>query len=137
MLVQQNNSPSWIIRILWFIFVGWWLSAIFMVVGLIGLASIVLAPVGFWFINRVAWAQTLRRRSTQYSYLEQNGQMILTQHAPQQYPWILRLLYLPIGFVLGLIWLAIAWSISIPIISLPISIWMVDRAPSIITLERF
>ncbi len=137
MAVQQNNSPSWVIRIIWFIFVGWWLSAIFMVIGLIGIASIILSPIGFWFINRVPWAQTLRQRSTHYSYLEENGQMVLTQHAPQQYPWIIRLLYLPIGLVLGLIWLGVAWSISIPIISLPISIWMVDRAPSIITLERF
>lgn len=137
MALQQNNSPSWVIRIIWFIFVGWWLSAIFMVIGLVGIASIILSPIGFWFINRVPWAQTLRQRSTQFSYLEQNGQMVLTQHAPQQYPWLIRLLYLPIGFVLGLFWLSIAWSISIPIISLPISIWMVDRAPSIITLERF
>lgn len=137
MALQQNNSPSWVIRIIWFIFVGWWLSAIFMVIGLVGIASIILSPIGFWFINRVPWAQTLRQRSTRFSYLEQNGQMVLTQHAPQQYPWPIRLLYLPIGFVLGLFWLSIAWSISIPIISLPISIWMVDRAPSIITLERF
>ncbi|MCO5217130.1 MAG: hypothetical protein M9953_13990 [Thermomicrobiales bacterium] len=135
--MQQNNSPSWVTRIIWFIFVGWWLSAIFMVIGLVGIASIILSPIGFWFINRVPWAQTLRQRSTHYSYLEENGQMVLTQHAPQQYPWIIRLLYLPIGLVLGLFWLGVAWSISIPIISLPISIWMVDRAPSIITLERF
>lgn len=134
---SESNSPSWVLRIIWFILVGWWLSAIFMVIGLVSLATIILAPVGFWFINRVPWAQTLRKRSTRFAYMEREGSLVLTEHRAQQFPWIIRLLYLPVGFVLGLVWLSIAWSISLPIIGLPISVWMVDRAPTIITLERF
>ena len=134
---SQSNSRSWVLRIIWFVLVGWWLSGIFMVIGLVGLASIVFAPIGFWFINRVPWAQTLRQRSTQFSYVEYNGSFVVQEHKAQQYPWIIRLIYLPFGFVLGVIWLSIAWSISLPIIGLPISVWMVDRAPTIITLERF
>ena len=134
---SEHNSPPWVFRILWFVLVGWWLSGIFMTIGLVGLASIVFAPVGFWFINRVAWAQTLRRRRSQYAYLENDGSFTLVEQRRRQYPWILRLLYLPFGFVFGLIWLSIAWSISLPIIGLPISVWMVDRVPTIITLERF
>ncbi len=132
----QSHNHSLVTRAFWFLFVGWWLSALFMFMGLVGIASIFLAPVGFWFINRVPKVQTLRSRSTHWEYTEQEGTTYISERRARQHPWYLRLLYLPIGFTLGLVWLSIAWLVSLPIITLPLSVWMVDRAPAIITLEK-
>ena len=132
----QSRNHSFITRFFWFVFIGWWLSAVFMFLGLVGIASIFLAPLGFWFINRVPKVQTLRIRSTHWEYSEQNGATHIRESRAQQHPWYLRLLYLPVGFFLGLVWLSVAWLVSLPIITLPLSIWMLDRSPAIITLEK-
>ena len=135
-ITTENKGHSFITRFFWFVFIGWWLSAVFMFLGLVGIASIILAPMGFWFINRVPKVQTLRSRSTHWEYSEQNGATHIRESRAQQHPWYLRLLYLPVGFFLGLVWLSIAWLVSLPIITLPLSIWMLDRSPAIITLEK-
>jgi hypothetical protein len=46
-------------------------------------------------------------------------------------------MYLPLGLVLGLVWLTVAWVLSLLIITLPLSVWMINRAPTVITLEQF
>lgn len=135
-ITTQSRNHSLITRIIWFVFVGSWLSAIFMLLGLIGIASIFLAPMGFWFINRVPKVQTLRSRSTHWESVERDGATYISERRATQHPWYLRLLYLPVGFILGLVWLSIAWLVSLPVITLPLSIWMIDRAPAIITLEK-
>lgn len=135
-IATQSKGHSFVTRFFWFLFVGWWLSAIFMTLGLICLASIIFAPVGFWFINRVPKVQTLRHRSTTWQTEERDGVTHLTERRANQHPWYLRLLYLPVGLFLGAIWLSVAWVVAWGIITLPLSIWMVDRAPAIITLEK-
>lgn len=135
-IANQRQGHSLFTRFIWFVFVGWWLSGIFMTLGLLGISSIVFAPLGFWFINRVPKAQTLRNRSTTWEAEERDGVVHLHERRSQQHPWYLRLLYLPIGFILGLFWLIAAWLVSLPVITLPLSIWMVDRAPAVITLEK-
>jgi hypothetical protein len=41
-----------------------------------------------------------------------------------------------VGSWLSAIWLAIAWACSTTIIGLPISFWMIDRAPKVMLLTR-
>ena len=135
-IANQSRGHSLVTRVVWFVFVGWWLSAIFMFLGLVGIASVFLAPLGFWFINRVPKVQTLRHRSTTWETEERNGVIHVNERRSKQLPWYLRLIYLPLGFSLGLVWLSIAWLVAFGIITLPLSIWMVDRAPAIITLEK-
>jgi uncharacterized membrane protein YccF (DUF307 family) len=135
-ITTQSHKHSLFTRFIWFLVVGWWASGVFIFLGLVGLASVVLAPLGFWFINRVPKVQTLRNRSTHWTSTEHDGVTHVSEQRPEQHPWYLRLLYLPAGFFLGLVWLSIAWLVSLPVITLPLSIWMIDRAPAIITLEK-
>lgn len=134
--MQPTRTP-FIIRAIWFLLVGWWLSGVFIVAGYLCIASIVFAPLGFWFLNRVGVAQTLRDRDVaNVSAIDAEGAHYLRETTAQQIPWPIRVVYLPIGLIVGAAWLTVAWMLGNLIITLPISIWMINRAPAVITLQR-
>jgi hypothetical protein len=138
--IQMNmmtKGPSLVTRILWYFFVGWWLSAIFIVLGVLFTWTVVLMPLGFWFINRIPKAQTMRERTRQFKTEFKDNAIVFTEGQRDQLPWFIRAPYaLTIGAVAGFVWLAVAWLFGILVITLPLSIWMVDRAPAIMTLEK-
>jgi uncharacterized membrane protein YccF (DUF307 family) len=134
--VMQPRKHSFLVRAVWFAFVGWWLSGFFIFLGYLFVATIILAPVGFWFLNRVPQAQTLRTRNSDFTVTARDGISFITETNTKQHPWYLRLLYLPIGLALGALWLTVAWFFGVLILTLPLSIWMIDRSPAVITLEK-
>ena len=138
--IQMNmmtKGHSLVTRILWYFFVGWWLSAIFIVLGVFFTWTILLMPLGFWFINRIPKAQTMRERTRQFKTEFSDNAVVFTERHLDQLPWFVRAPYsLTIGAVAGLVWLAIPWLFGILILTLPLSIWMIDRAPAVMTLEK-
>lgn len=136
LITTRKQQVPFLLRAIWFCLIGFWLSAIFIFVGYLCCATVVLLPVGFWFLNRVPQAQTLRLRNTEFHATQKDGVTHLTEGHLQQLPWYYRVLYFPLGLVLGLLWLTLAWIVSLPIITLPLSIWMIDRSPTVISLQR-
>jgi len=137
LITTRRQQVPFILRAIWFCIIGFWLSLVFIIVGFLCSATIVLAPVGFWFLNRVPQAQTLRMRNTEFHATQKDGITHLTEGGVTQVPWYYRAIYFPFGvFVFGPLWLLTAWIISLPIITLPLSIWMIDRSPAIISLQR-
>ncbi len=138
--IQMNmmtKGHSLVTRILWYFFVGWWLSAIFIVLGVFFTWTILLMPLGFWFINRIPKAQTMRERTRQFKTEFKDNAVVFTEGHRDQLPWYVRAPYsLTIGAVAGFVWLAVAWLFGILILTLPLSIWMIDRAPAVMTLEK-
>ncbi|HEV2074107.1 MAG TPA: hypothetical protein VGR29_10750 [Thermomicrobiales bacterium] len=129
-------GPSFFVRALWFLAIGWWLSAFFIVAGYVLVASVFLLPMGLWMLNRIPQAQTLRPRTREFTTQFRDNAIAFTEGRKQQIAWYLRLLYLPAGLVLGAAWLVAAWALSLTVIGLPLSVMMVDRAPAIITLQQ-
>lgn len=138
--IQMNTMTkghSLLTRFLWFCFVGWWLSAIFIVLGVVFTWTVFLMPLGFWFINRIPKAQTLRERSCQFKTEFKDNAIVFTEGTRDQFPWYVRAPYaLTVGAVAGLLWLSAAWVFGVLIVTLPLSIWMIDRSPAIMTLEK-
>jgi uncharacterized membrane protein YccF (DUF307 family) len=48
-------------RALWFLLVGWWISAFVIVLGYLLCLTVILIPVGVMVLNRIPEAMTLRR----------------------------------------------------------------------------
>lgn len=138
--IQMNTMAkghSLVTRVLWYCFVGWWLSAIFIVLGVVFTWSVILMPLGFWFINRIPKAQTLRERTRQFKTEFKDNSIIFTEGHRDQVPWFIRAPYaLTIGAVAGLVWLTVAWIFGLLIVTFPLSVWMIDRAPAVMTLEK-
>lgn len=63
MYVSQGNVPQrqFLIRAIWFVLVGWWLSGLVILLGYALCLTVVLIPVGVMVLNRIPEAMTLRR----------------------------------------------------------------------------
>ena len=61
-LVEVNRvQTAWPVRFVWFLFVGWWASAVVMVVGWALIVLILTLPLGLWVYNRVPFVASLYR----------------------------------------------------------------------------
>lgn len=137
LVVTAPRGPSLIVRALWYLFVGWWLSAVVILLGYVCLLTVVGIPAAFALFNRIPQALTLRPRTTHYEATYQNGVMLLQEATIQQRPWIVRALYfLLIGWWFGAVWLVLAWVIGLLVITLPVSFLMYNRTSGIMTLQR-
>jgi uncharacterized membrane protein YccF (DUF307 family) len=137
MVVTAPASPSLIVRILWYVFIGWWLSALVIVLGYVFMLTVIGIPVAFALFNRIPQALTLRARTVRYGTEVRDGIMYLTAGTERQRPWYWRALYfLLIGWWLGVVWLVAAWLIGLLIITLPITFLMYNRTSAVMTLQR-
>jgi len=59
--VQDVPQRSWPIRLIYFVFIGWWLSLIWSNVAWLLCAVIIGLPVGIWMFNRLPAVTTLMR----------------------------------------------------------------------------
>ncbi len=50
-----------VLRILWFVFVGWWLGLVWFLLCLFLMATIVFLPVGAWAVTKTWKIMTLQR----------------------------------------------------------------------------
>ena len=136
-LGQQKQGPGFIVRALWFVCVGWWLSAFGILLGYFLMLTIFGIPLAFGVFNRVPQMLTLRPRSNQWSIETVDGITRISQTTIKQHPWWLRALYFGFfGFWFGAIWITLAWSLAIFILPLPLSLWMLDRISAVMTLQR-
>jgi uncharacterized membrane protein YccF (DUF307 family) len=136
--VRQDSQFPFILRVLWFIFIGWHITLWWVLAAWLLNLTIIGMPLGLWMLNRVGFVLTLRTQRT-YSVGEiRDGAVVgwRTQGVPQN-PFILRALYfLLIGWWFSLIWSLLGWLLCVTIIGLPLGVWMLNRLPEVTTLMR-
>ena len=59
--IQTKQGPGLLVRALWFVVVGWWLSAAVMSLGFVLICLVVTLPVGLMLYNRVPFVASLYR----------------------------------------------------------------------------
>jgi uncharacterized membrane protein YccF (DUF307 family) len=132
-----RQGPGYIIRVIWFIFIGWWLGGIVITTAYLLLPWVVTTPFSFWLFNRVGTAMTLRPRSTLWESVETQRGFELRQRQIPQVPWPVRAVYFVLfGWWVGALYLGFAYFLCLLIVTLPVGLLMIDRAPGIITLQR-
>ncbi len=131
---QQRGIGYFLLRVLYFIFVGLWLSGVWATIAWVLSITIIGLPVGLWMLNRLPQVTTLKPERS-HLMVSSTGEVWKT--TGEQYPFVLRAIYfLLIGWWFSGLWLFLAWTLSSTIIGLPFSFWMIDRVPFIITLAR-
>jgi uncharacterized membrane protein YccF (DUF307 family) len=58
-MVQRPLQHPLPLRALWFVFVGWWASFLWMMLAWACSVSLLLMPISFWMFNRVPTITTL------------------------------------------------------------------------------
>lgn len=132
---QPVRQVPFLIRVLWFIFLGWELTGIWLIVAWVLNLTILGLPFGLWMINRVPQVLTLKARPGFWSFDSSTGES--RYQSLQQPPFLVRALYFVlVGWWFSLLWTIVAWLICLTIIGLPIGIMMLNATPAITTLQR-
>lgn len=134
---DQSSGPPFIVRALWYLFVGWWLAAFVIALGYVLVATIVGIPLGFALFNVIPQALTLRPRTRRFQAKTTGDVMYVGPGHEEQRPWLTRAIYFVlIGWWFGAVWLTLAWLIGLLIVTLPISFMMYNRTGGVMTLHR-
>ncbi|MFN4293592.1 MAG: YccF domain-containing protein [Thermoflexales bacterium] len=128
---EQTSRPGCVLQILWFAFIGWWLGALWVVAAWVLCLTVIGLPLGAAMLNNVPQVMALRgRRLVQVS---PDGRV---SDAPQVNFFIRAIYFLLIGWWLSAIWMAVAYTLCMTIIGLPLGFWMFDLTPALVTLKR-
>jgi uncharacterized membrane protein YccF (DUF307 family) len=137
-MVNVVSSPNFLLRALWFIFIGWWAGLIWLHIGFALCVSVIFLPVGLMMLNRLPSVLTLQPSSQQTTVtMYQNGMVSVQVGEPQQIDFLLRALYfLVIGWWLGYVWALVGYIFCFTIILMPIGVMMLNRLPTVLTLRQ-
>ena len=131
--VIGSAGPNLLIRILWFLLVGWWLGGIVISLAWFLNVTIIGLPLGLYLLNRLPTAFTLRPQEQSWR-LTPAGEL---RQGKEQYPFLLRAVYfLLIGWWFSGLWLAAAYIVGVTIIGLPLAFIMFNYAGAVTTLYR-
>lgn len=132
-IINQDQGTNIVLRFLWMIFIGWWLSAIFYIAGIILTLLVVTSPLGMVVMQKMGWAFSLYKESHDPTIIQTGNTTVIMEQ--QGTSFIIRYLYfIFIGWWVGFIALIIAWILGIIIIGLPFSILIMNRMGKIMTL---
>jgi len=145
-----SNGPGMLVRILYFLFVGWWVGLFWLNVGFTLCALIVTLPLGLMMLNRLPQVMTLKPASQQTSVnvstvamqpgmgpvlYQQN--INISVNPVQQYNFFVRALYyIFIGCWVGYLWAMLAYLCCCTLVLLPVGVMMFDRLPGVLTLRK-
>ncbi len=134
----MTDGPGLLLRAVWFVFIGWWLSAIAIGVAYFLCVIIIGLPLGFMIFNRLPAILTLRPRSPGEVVEVRDGVGYVVGGERDQLPlWVRAIWFLLIGWWLGGIYISIAWFLCVILITLPIGLWLFNRIGAVMTLLRY
>jgi uncharacterized membrane protein YccF (DUF307 family) len=136
--VQQAPGVPFLIRVLWFILIGWHVTLFWVLAAWFFNITIIGLPLGLWMLNRVPLVLTLRaQRGYTVTQTDASGAVQSRYRSTPQNSWVLRFLYFVlIGWWFSLIWSLLSWLLCVTIIGLPLGVLMLNRLPNVTTLMR-
>lgn len=132
------GSPSLVIRAVWFVFVGWWLTGLWLSVAWFLIVTVIGAPLGVKLINRVPMVVSLKRRRISNRIVTADGESRLESSTADQLPLLVRAPYFVlVGWWASLAWMGLAYLCTLSILGLPVAIWLYGKLPFVATLYRY
>jgi uncharacterized membrane protein YccF (DUF307 family) len=133
-VTQPRGLGFLLLRIVYFLFLGLWLSGVWSMIAWVFSVTIIGLPIGLWMLNRLPQISTLKPER-QNLVITTTGESYTTP--VNQQPFFVRAIYfLLVGWWFSAMWLSAAWLLSTTVIGIPFAFWMIDRVPAIITLAR-
>jgi uncharacterized membrane protein YccF (DUF307 family) len=129
---RETGSPPLILRAVWFLLVGWEITAVWLLIAWILNLTVIGIPIGVKMINWVPKVLTLKGGITRKI---ENGEITIVK-TEQRNLFVRAIYFVLIGWWLSLIWMALGYLLCISIIGLPFGIWILNRLPEITSLFR-
>ncbi len=138
-VTQHQSGPGLLVRAIWWLFVGWWLSGVVVAIAWIALITIIGIPLGVWLINRLPTVLTLRPRTRTWAMgQDAAGNTVVSEVGRDQVAWPIRgLWFLLVGWWASAVWMGAAWLVQLTIIGIPIALIMFNRTPFVASLYRY
>lgn len=122
------SDRSLLVRLLWFLVVGWWATPLVVNVAWLLNATIVLLPLGIKLINLVPTVLTLKEPRS----------LSQPEAARGQHSLVIRGVYFVlIGWWLSFVWANVAALLAMTVVGLPVAYWLFNRLPYVTSLYRF
>ena len=137
-IVELKTGPNMLVRVVWYLLVGWWLTGLAMAVAWAAGITLIGLPISFYIVNRIPTVLTLRPRRERYEMVTGADGIIRYQRiATEQTSALIRLAYfIAIGWWLSAFWMAAAWLLCVTIVGIPLGMMMVNRLPFVFSLHR-
>jgi uncharacterized membrane protein YccF (DUF307 family) len=117
-----------VVRVPWFLLVGWWLTPVVVNIAWALNVTVVLIPLGIKLINLVPTVLSLAEPRSLGD----------PEAGSSQHSLALRAVYFVfVGWWLSWIWANVAAFFAITIVGLPVAFWMFNRLPFVTSLYRF
>jgi len=134
----QRRGPGCLISVLWYLFIGWWLSGLAVGLAWLCMLTVVGIPAGVAIINMLPKIVALREPGNSGLQVVVVGNTtVIGEAAVKQHNILVRALYfLLIGFWFSALWMSLAWLACATIIGMPLGFWMFDKTPFLLSLHR-
>lgn len=130
---MSEESPSLVVRAVWFVAVGWWLTGLLLSIAYVLNLTVVLLPFGIKTINYVPKALTLKETgsSGDVDTVEIGGgggdsPSILVRAA----------YFVCVGWWASGIWILFAYLLSLSVVGLPFGVKMFNKLPYVVSLYK-
>jgi uncharacterized membrane protein YccF (DUF307 family) len=150
MVIAAPKGPGLLVRAIWFLFIGWWLTGLVIAVAYFCAVVIVGLPFAFYLFNRIPTVLTLRGRSRTYqatTSADGRTTYLNAVNMPQRPMWQRAIWFICIGWWFGAVWMAVAYALCLlacffswlilPLALLPLGLAMFDRTGGVMTLLRY
>lgn len=131
-VVVSSGGPNILIRLVWFVLVGWWLGGLVSLLAWFCFVTVLGIPLGLYVVNRLPSVITLRPQ--EQTWRMENG--VLRRGGVQRPFWLRALYFIAVGWWFSGAWIAIAYLSLLTIILIPLSFWMYGRIGAVTTLYK-
>ncbi len=127
---------KFLVRVLYFVLIGWWLAILWSLMAYIFCVSIVAMPVGVMMFNRIPLILTLKPVYQENVYYRTDtGDEVKV--ARRELPMVIRIIYfILLGWELTGIWVIISLILCLTIVGMPLGITMLNHVPLVLTLKQ-
>jgi len=124
----MSDQPSLLVRAVWFVFVGWWLTGLWLSVAWFLNVTIIGLPLGITMINKVPLVLSLKRRDR---LVEGDG-------GGSQYSLPVRAVWFVfVGWWASGVWTGVAYTLTLTIVGIPLAVWMYNKLPFVVSLYSY
>src|SRR5258706_4695156 len=133
----QQSSPSFLLRVIYYIFIGWWAGFFWLNLGFFLCFTVFLLPFGLVVLNRLPTVLTLRPTGQQTKVSVSGNVVTVNVGGTQQLNFLARAVYyIFVGWWAGYLWALIGYFFCLSVFLMPVGLIMLNRLPAVLTLRK-
>jgi uncharacterized membrane protein YccF (DUF307 family) len=125
---MNDDSPSLIVRAVYFVLVGWWVTGIWLGVAWFLNLSIIGLPLGIKMVNKTPKVLTLKEGSQDIDVVGGSSQPSIV---------VRGIYFVFVGWWLSFLWMTAAYVVSLTVVGLPVGIKMYNYLPKVTSLYDY